>query len=80
MERTPEDVVAEHHRDLHNRLFEIEAKFDNATLLVACGAFSVSAAFVPRLDQGGVLAWSLLVAWIAWCLCIALSRGDGHGR
>jgi hypothetical protein len=72
-------AIAEYHKDLNNRLFEIESKFDNATLLVAGGAFTISAGFLQKIDATLVAPVSLAISWLMWGLCLALGVG-GHLR
>jgi hypothetical protein len=70
-------AIAEYHKELSSRLFEIESKFDNATLLVAGGAFTISAGFSQKIDATLVAGLTLAISWLMWGLCLALSVG-GH--
>lgn len=75
--RTTDEIVSGFQKELQNRLFEIESKFDGAVLLVSGGAFTVSAAFVPRLQDALALPVALAMAWTAWALCLLACIG-GH--
>lgn len=62
--------IVDHYGELKSRLHDQETKFDNAVLLVAGGAFTVSAAIVatlkPPLESTALLA----ISWTAWALCL----------
>lgn len=75
--KSPDEVVGEYHKELRERLFEVESKFDNAALLVAGGAFTVSAAYAPKFSEISHSAWALATAWTSWAVCVAASVG-GH--
>jgi hypothetical protein len=68
--------LIEHFKTLQNRVFEIESRFDNALLLVAGGAFTVSAAVVQNLAEA-TAGGALISAWCSWAVCLTLCVG-GH--
>lgn len=68
--QTPEGLT-EYRETLRARLRDQQAAFDKSILFVAAGAFTVSAAFFPRLPDP--LQWPgvLIAAWSAWAACVA---------
>src|SRR5262249_13434845 len=71
-----EQLVA-YHKELQESLREHETKFDNAVLLVAGGALTVSAAFLPGSPTPFHAKTALVLAWGAWTACLATGIG-GH--
>lgn len=70
------DAVLGYHEELSRHRFEAESKFDVAVVLVAGGAFTVSATLVPIPNANGLVAAAWLGAsWIAWALCLLTSVG-----
>lgn len=71
------EAVARYQDKLQERVLAIETQFDAALLLVAGGAFTVSAAIVSSfdspLDSPSWLAWS----WVFWSVCLIFSL-SGH--
>jgi len=67
----PPEGLAEYTDTLRSRLRDQQAAFDKAILFVAAGAFTVSAAFFPRLPDP--LQWPgvLIAAWSAWAICVS---------
>jgi hypothetical protein len=80
------DAVAAYGEALQNAKRDQESKFDNAVLLMAGGAFTLSAAFVPQIDGQLRQLAALACAWWSWGLCIAVTVGGyllsayAHGR
>jgi hypothetical protein len=71
------EQVAAYYKDLQLTLREHQTKFDNAVLLVAGGAFTISAAFISSLGTPLVAGITLAVAWVSWALCLVVGVG-GH--
>jgi hypothetical protein len=69
--------VAAYHKELQLCLREHESKFDNAALLVAGGAFTISAAFISDLPTPLNAGIWLAISWFSWGLCLSFGVG-GH--
>jgi hypothetical protein len=73
----PLEHVAAYHKELQLCLREHESKFDNAVLLAAGGAFTISAAFISDLGSPLSAGTWLAMSWGAWGLCLLAGVG-GH--
>jgi hypothetical protein len=69
--------IARYQTALQERLFEIENKYDAAVLLIAGGAFTLSASIVANFDPPLQSPLSLKGAWIAWGACLVFAAA-GH--
>jgi len=72
-DRELEDAALDYFTLLQERLVHQESQFDTAVLLIAGGAFTVSAAFVPQIHGSLQCESALAVSWVAWALCLLVS-------
>lgn len=71
------EQVAAYHKELQLCLRKHESKFDNAVLLAAGGAFTISAAFISDLPTPLHAGSWLAIGWFSWGLCLLAGVG-GH--